>query len=691
MKRRTFIQRIGSILGVLGIAEAEWLTWGNAYNQALAQPSSRKLALLVGVNKYAQSPALAGCLTDVELQKELLINRFGFVGADILTLTEEQASRDFIEAAILDHLGKQTRADDVVFFHFSGYGSKITGQNALVPVDERNAEDKNFVNYLLEQTLLLLLRSLPTSNVTAVLDTSYDISETFRATGLKIRALSTSPDLKLVTGEEEFLQGLKNQASQLNPITLLTATSNPQQVARELLLSGVSAGLFTYALTQYLWETTPARKITTLLSYAGSEMYNLGSGQQPALVNGLKNQPNTLIDSLSWSGAEGVVKATDEEGKAVKLLLTGLPPQVLESYGANSRLTTATGEVLVLRSRTGLNAKAQIANTKPPQVGQLIQEAVRVLPKNISLTIGLDASLERIERVDATSAFATFAGVTTVVAGEQPADYIFGKLAKGNTRYALFSQFGELIPNTTGENEEAVKVAVKRLLSKLPTLLAAKLWQLTNNQGSSRLVVRGTLETVNSFTSQPVVQRETLRTSTAKKLNIPTVAVPQVAIGSRMQYKLENLSDRPLYIMLVGVNNSTNAIAFYPWQVRQEPSTSETKPQLENLFIPPGETLTIPETAVSEWAIPGLSLFCEHQIIFSTSPFTGTLAALAASNTSGGRKPIATLASPLDVAQALLQDLHNASAVKAETTTANDGHILDVRNWASLNFCFQVV
>ncbi|MDB9332152.1 peptidase C14, partial [Nodularia spumigena CS-591/04] len=73
MKRRTFLQRIGSILAVLGVTEAQWLTLCDRYSQALAQPSQRKLALLIGINQYQKSPALGGCLTDVELQKELLI------------------------------------------------------------------------------------------------------------------------------------------------------------------------------------------------------------------------------------------------------------------------------------------------------------------------------------------------------------------------------------------------------------------------------------------------------------------------------------------------------------------------------------------------------------------------------------------------------------------------------------------
>lgn len=62
MKRRTFVQRIGSILAVLGVAETEWLAMNNHYYQALAQPTPRKLALLIGINQYRKSSSLSGCL-----------------------------------------------------------------------------------------------------------------------------------------------------------------------------------------------------------------------------------------------------------------------------------------------------------------------------------------------------------------------------------------------------------------------------------------------------------------------------------------------------------------------------------------------------------------------------------------------------------------------------------------------------
>lgn len=715
MKRRTFLQRIGSILAVLGITEAEWLTLSDRYSQALAQPSTRKLALLIGINQYQKSPSLSGCLTDVELQQQLLIHRFGFQSSDILTLTNEQATRKSIEAAFASHLSQQAKADDVVMFHFSGYGTRIksgqfvdTVQNALVTANDiQFSQDEKIVNsnYLLAETLELLLRSLPTEHVTAVLDTSYHTPNKFQPPGWRIRARHESGDAQLATAELELLKQLKNQNSPANAGVVLSATADPQQIAKEVLFSGFSAGLFTYALTQYLWEAIPATTIQFSLSHVGSSMYKLGSQQQPGLISGTKNQPGTVsIENLlpnSPMDAEGVITAIEEDGKTVDLWLGGIPPQVLESYGANSRLSLSNGEQLILRSRAGLTAKAQITKVKTEkslQVGQLLQEAVRVLPRNLSLAVALDTELERIERVDATSAFSGVAHISTVVAGEQPADCIFGKLRETPSRYGLFTPGGELIPNTSGEVGEAVKLAVQRLLPTLPTLLAAKLWRLTENEGSSHLPIKATLELINGLTSRVIMQRETKRTlstekSTSKSL-LTAISNPTVPIGSRLQYKLQNKSNIPVYLMLVGLKNHRSAIAFYPWPSPEESNTGDSKPIFQQVVIEPGQTITLPKSiTTSEWMIPGPAYECEHQMIVSIAPFKETLRTLETSKYPiTDQRPFGALVTPLAIAQALLQDLHNAKAVTSDTSsTTTDAYVLDIKSWASFNFDFQVL
>jgi hypothetical protein len=710
MKRRRFLQQISGLLAALGLAETEWLSLGNPYYQALAQSHQRKLALLIGINQYPQSPALGGCITDVELQTELLINRCGFAAADILTLTDEQASKDFIKAAFLDHLGKQAKSGDVVIFHFSGYGTCVnlgTGilANAIVPVDENNLLGTKSRNYLLIETLLLLLRSLPTNQVTAILDTSYNHAPKLKPNGLRVRTRPESSAAILQIQELEFLSQLKNrQLANYHPL-IINATAAPNQQAGEFIFSNGTAGLLTYALTQYLWETTPAKTISVFLSGVATSMYQLGGKQQPSLLNESKKFQNALIidyfpiDNLR---SIGVIQSVEEDGKIFKLWLGGLPLHVLTNYGVNSRLILQTGAELTIKSRSGLVAKAQLTNreiTNLPQVGQIVQESIRILPRNIFVNVALDEHLERIEVVDATSVFSGISRIANIITTQETADYVFGKVAQVPSRYGLFYLGGEPIINTIGEVGEAVKVAVQRLTPQFSTLLASKLWQLTENQGSSRLPVRATLEVVNSVVPRVFMVRDTLGTASQDKILQPPdyegTAMPTIPLGSRLQYKVENLSDRPIYLILVGLNNNQNAFAFYPWEVFPETEISPTKPQLIEILIPPGQTMKIPDNQSGPgWLLPTRYTFCEHQIILSTAPFQETLAALATTKyfATTDQQAISPIVNPLEVAQAILQDLHNASKVKTDINiTTNDAYILAVNNWASLNFSFQVV
>jgi Caspase domain len=713
MKRRIFLQHVGSVLTVLGIAETEWLSWGNTYYQALAQTSSRKFALLVGINNYGQFPALDGCLTDVELQKQLLRNRFGFKLSDILCLTDEQASKNLVYKAF-DDLKTQVQPGDIVFFHFSGYASYIKSQKALLLFDD-SLDKKGQDNYILEDTLQLILRTLNTENVIAVLDTSYNVNNS-KNCGLKIRAIKTPDDINIAVNELTYQKQLKNQQITTPPVLILSATSNSNQSARELQMSGFTAGLFTYALTQYLWENNLTATMQSGLEKVNSTIQQLGSNQQSSLLNSKKiQQLGTFASNFSIGadttpfGAEGVITQVEEDAKTVQLWLGGVPPYVLKYLGVNSKFTTVSNSGLKLdlaiRTRTGLTAKASlrtnsIAETPTNlEVGQLIQELVRVIPRNIHLNIGLD-KLERIERVDATSAFSTLSHVYTTVAAEEPADYIFGKLLDkpqepgsvmlSSSRYGLFTLSGELIANTSGEVGEAVKVAAQRLAPKLQTLLSSKLWRITENEASSRLNIKVTLETVSSAYSQPIMVRETLRpqalnTSLVKPKSIES---NKISIGNRIQFKIENKSNQILYVMLLGLDSIKNAFGLCAWQNSTPQDTVQSHPSLKNITIEPNATITIPQTSPGfEWIIQGLSNPWEVQLILSTAPFTQTLAALAVTKVaSSEQQRIVPISNPIDVANALLQDLHDANKDKKETS---DTYVWNVNDWASFNFLFQ--
>ncbi|HEY9888889.1 MAG TPA: caspase family protein, partial [Candidatus Obscuribacterales bacterium] len=133
--RREFLQRLSAALTALGMTDLSLTGYANTYQRALAE-GTRCLALLIGINEYAPATwqsapaldkgwALAGAVTDVELQQELLINRFGVRAADMVTLTDEQATGAGILAAVQGHLLAQAQPGDTVMLHFSGLGSRV--------------------------------------------------------------------------------------------------------------------------------------------------------------------------------------------------------------------------------------------------------------------------------------------------------------------------------------------------------------------------------------------------------------------------------------------------------------------------------------------------------------------------------------------------------------------------------------
>jgi hypothetical protein len=760
MKRRTFLQKSGIVLAALGLSQAGLSLLSDRYYQALAQSSPRKLALLVGINQYFFGTPLTGCVTDVELQRELLIHRFGFHPNDILTITDQQATRQNIETAFLEHLTKQVKQGDVVVFHFSGYGSRLskttepessslTSQknqvesavtNLLLPVDGIiQIKNEPVINALTEDTLWLLLRSLPTNLVTSVLDTSYTDSGIILQGNLRVRSRPPIQSGNITQQELAFQDLIKQNSQIISPNSgIVLVAAKPEQVATEGQIDGFSSGFFTYALTQHLWQATPATTVQVSLNrIAGTVEQLVGNTQQPQICGQTTPQQKLLTYHVlpqQVVSADGVVMAVEENGKNAELWLAGLPAKVLQ-YSINSLFTTVTSSSslnqdtsplqLAIRSHEGLKARVRVNSYNSNeitnlQVGQLVQETVRLLPHNINLTVALDGCLARIERVDATSAFSGISHVTSIVAGEQSVDCLLGRVSpgkmpilqsmlahgesdsvngmlasQGKISYGLFSPGSEPIPNTSGEAGEAVKTAINRLVPTLQTLLAAKLLRLTENEGSSRLGVQAILETI-APNEQVLMQRSTVRAPwTTPTVSVsstsPKEGIVKLPISSSIHYKIHNYGDAPIYFILLGIDANGSPIALLP--ARYTPNPNETgSNSFATQVITPGETTIIPpNTSPFKWVVQGPAGVVEIQLIFSRTPFSQTLKTWEDAKISAfGR--VSTLPNPLDVVKAILHDLHQASGNLPEAIAAPpDTWVLDVNNWATLSFIYQVV
>jgi hypothetical protein len=792
------------------------------YHVALAEPNRRNLALLVGINQYpatvcdsdsdcfagrgSAGTPLKGCLTDVDLQRELLVHRYGFSESDIVTPTDGAATREAIETAFLSHLVDQARSGDFVVVHFSGFGSqvKLMGDQtsgllrSLVPVDGGlPTPNQPQLNDIMLDTLGLLLRSLKTDRVVTVLDASYTAPDSILQGLLRVRSRPNIPVGKIGEAErslqEKLLSRGKITREQLRSQTIerqfpgivLSAASN-QQPAIEGQWVGFSSGLFTYALTQQLWSSASASTLRMSLNHvAGTVEQVVGSRQRPLLSGTRSSDDQKLLTYFTSPnlprGADGIVQSVSGDRKSCQIWLGGLPISALEHVGANSRLlvespsvstnpssNTVTTEpsseqpasastegtdsrasersslVLQVRSRNGLIVMARpccsgssggalLEELKP---GTPVYESVRVISRQVGLTVAIDPTLERVERVDATSAFSTIASVSSVVSGGQAADCLFGKtqpinqtvaaslpmenaeeedlpvlsqtdvsttvnnLPPAKTSYGLFYLGRAAIPNTTADEEEAVKTAVSRLTPKLRTLLSTKLIRLTESAGSSQLGVRATLELV-APQERIVAQQETVRAPWVPPEGrlaalLSSGGLTELPLGGQQQYRLLNYSDRPVYFTMFGLDSNGNAIALYPADL-SSPRSGSSMPSssADNAVIQPGNILTIPNPSMSsEWVVRGVTGPAETHLIFSRSPFTKTTSLLASSMPSrSSASRISIVRNPLEVARAILSDLDQSSDQLSDRAAevGADYYAFDVNQWATLSFVYRVV
>ncbi|MBE9059757.1 caspase family protein, partial [cf. Phormidesmis sp. LEGE 11477] len=285
MKRRHFLQFAGSTLAALGLSQADFLNQAEGYGQAIAQNTPRKLALLVGVNEYpGLIPDLRGCLTDVDLQYELLVNKFGFAPSDVLKISDSEnikPTRQNVLDAYEEHLVKQAKPGDVVVFHYSGHGIPVkdpdpiyegSDENGAIILNDplvsagRNAPQ---LPVIMGRTLFLLSRSLQTDNVTTILDSCHSGGGTrgsglvraiprnlLRSGGAGYEAIPSEFDLQkqLLADQglspEDFLAARKAGIAK----GLSIGSAQFSELALDAPFDGFKAGAFSYLLTRYLWQ-----------------------------------------------------------------------------------------------------------------------------------------------------------------------------------------------------------------------------------------------------------------------------------------------------------------------------------------------------------------------------------------------------------------------------------------------------
>ena len=293
----------------------------------------------------------------MELQRQLLIHRFGFLPEDIRVLTNENATRQAILDHYREHLINGVSPNDVVVFHFSGHGSIVQNEvcddtgcvnSTLVPYDYGSTTDNGKVADIMGHTRFLLDWQIPTENTTIVLDCCYSGGGK-RGNGI-IRARNADNGMKPEIADVEIAfqnsileNDLKwtrhefiDRYSQRVAKGVVIASASETEKSIDYGFSKFYAGAFTYLLTQFLWQEIQPRSITQVMRNVARSTLHLSDNKQTPEYEAATDA--RLNDDTAWlyrtpvmspPGEAVVTKVLDDN--QVDLWLGGLNADTLEA------------------------------------------------------------------------------------------------------------------------------------------------------------------------------------------------------------------------------------------------------------------------------------------------------------------------------------------------------------------------
>ena len=683
--------------------------------------------MLVGVNTYPKSPRftnLKGATTDVLLQQKLLIHRFGFNPNDIQVLSTDDPqhlpTRANILSAFEEHLIKQAQPGDVVVFHFSGHGARINDpvprrstdgkplplNSTFVPADDQSKG--NAVDDIMGKTLFLLLSKLATENVTVVLDCCYSGGGT--RGNVRYRSAEGGSELrpsdKELAYQERWRQELglsPEELAQKRDIGVakgvVIASAQAEQKALDVSILDFNTGIFTYLMTQYLWQQTESVNGIAARTTRELKARRFAQTPFPDLQTGraFGQQPLYFLSPQTQASADAAI--TSVENNRAKIWLGGIPPENLATFqpGATLRTITKNSEqpiIATLIERKGLVGTVSLPTTNLRGTKYLEEES-RFLPDNFKLTLGLDPSFSPAERqqlqqvIDQLGRFEallpeTEAGiyrteVQYILARATP-DYLSGLSFPAPTSPAtnsiglFYPSLDGIVPDSFSSADESISSAVNHLAPKLRSLLAARLVKLTLNAQSSKLSVKAWISLIEqnqTIIGEAFTARGAVAAQTSEPLTTTVVTVPY---RSLLQFNVQNNESTDLYISILVIDEAGNIVVLFPNQWRASEIAT---------IVQSGQTLTVGEQG-GGFKIRATTRGREEALIIaSRQPLTDALLALQTLAKEqlqpGKRSPITPTLQTIDI---LLTDLSRSASEKGKTYNTDD--------LATLSITFEV-
>ncbi len=344
---------------------------------AEASAASRR-ALLIGINDYEKLTDLRGSLNDIEIVSQVLQARFGFAPAQIVTVTDRQATRDGILKALAD-LASVTQPDDVVYIHYSGHGSQASDANkddATDGMDEtivpQNGRTPN-VPDITDDELAVALAKIRAHEVVIVLDSCHSGTATRGITALRHRSVPADT-------RDELYAATAIKTRSVVPLAggkhlLMTGAASSEE-ALDGPVDGRPQGLFTYSLVQAMKRSAPGATPRDVFAVVSQEQerikaqLGLRNMPEPQLEGEAARLDAPLLAAPSASAPPRVAWLTVRAQSAGVARLVGgakagaAPGSVWAIYAADE-VAFAPGRALAEARVTASDAEDAIASLEP--------------------------------------------------------------------------------------------------------------------------------------------------------------------------------------------------------------------------------------------------------------------------------------------------------------------------------------
>ncbi|HMP81627.1 MAG TPA: caspase family protein, partial [Verrucomicrobiota bacterium] len=304
-----------------------WLTnFTVAAGRSRGESVTRR-ALLVGINTYEPTLAemqrhaadqkskskksgrghhqnLDGCVNDVEAVRGLLIAKYGFSPANIVVLTNQQATRSAILSGIRGHLADASKPGDMAFFFYAGHGSQVVNSKSaeqdkrdetIVPADSwkdvpdiRDKELRPLFNAVLDKQALL----------TVVFDSCHSGSAA-RGVSVPVKSRRAEPIL------EDIADGTDYGSSPEERGALVLSAAQDDQLAEEQTRGERPHGAFTAALLRVLQISAITKSASEIFAGLTASLQADGHSQVPVMA-GVEERRRMGLFGGGQSGAVAV-------------------------------------------------------------------------------------------------------------------------------------------------------------------------------------------------------------------------------------------------------------------------------------------------------------------------------------------------------------------------------------------------